>query len=214
MRITYMAAAASAVLFAAGCAHEQQQAHYDDSVSPSYGLGNASRQGDNNPASPSSVGNYSASENMSRSDNTLVSEAREALLRNPEIAPIAPSIQISANNGTVILSGLVQSDAQAQQVESIVQNTRGVVTVNNQLRVFPRNASGNSGGSISSDSTNEFQGSESAGATAPTNGLENPMLSPTSFGSNSLPRIYHDEGSSMDNSSSNAVNPEGNGRMP
>src|ERR1700722_20055122 len=132
MKITFMVATASALLLAVGCAHEQQQARYDDSITPGYGLGNANRQGDNNAntTSSSSFDNYSAIKGMSRSDNTIVSEAREALRRNPEIAPVAPGIQISANNGTVVLSGLVQSDAQAQQVESIVQNTRGVVTVN------------------------------------------------------------------------------------
>ena len=58
------------------------------------------------------------------------------LQRDPEIALIAPNIQIVANRGAVELDGTVQSDEQKRQVEDIAKNATGVVAVNNQLKII------------------------------------------------------------------------------
>jgi hypothetical protein len=118
MKIIHTVAIASAVVLAAGCAHETHQAQYDESISPHANSANAEN-----------------SDAASVSDGTLVSQLRQSLQRDAEIAPIVPNIQITANDGTVVLSGSVQSEEQKRQIESIVHGEAGVVSVNNQLQV-------------------------------------------------------------------------------
>ncbi len=47
-----------------------------------------------------------------------------------------PNLQIHANNGSVTLSGPVRNERDRQMVETLVRNTPGVVTVNDQLQVL------------------------------------------------------------------------------
>src|SRR5207249_6686201 len=51
------------------------------------------------------------------------------------LAPLVPNLQISFQNGTVVLAGNVPSEQEKQKIETIVKSTTGVVNVNNQLQV-------------------------------------------------------------------------------
>ena len=66
-------------------------------------------------------------------DQTLERRVRADLNSNPDLAAVAPNILISAQNGTVTLSGSVPSEKARQQVDAIVRNTSGVAVVNDQL---------------------------------------------------------------------------------
>jgi osmotically-inducible protein OsmY len=201
MKITQTIGLASAMLLAAGCAHDEHSAQYGETVSPSYGYSSSGRteyNTQNNISSPSTSSTYSGSAGasgsystsnegnysggisqggQSQSDNTIVAQVRESLQRDPEIAFVVPNIQITANNGAIILSGSVQSEEQKRQILSKVQQVTGVVTVNNQLNITP----GPSGG-------------QGAGAMNPT----------SNSGSE---RLYKDAGNGKDNSTNNALNP-------
>ena len=121
------------------------------------------------------------------SDNAIVAQVRESLRRDPEIALIVPNLQITANNGAIILNGHVQSEEQKRQIFSKVQGITGVVAVNNQLNVI----AGSNG-----------QNSNEQNATA-----QNPngsQLSPTGNSTGSQP-IYKDA-NGQDTSTNNALN--------
>lgn len=97
---------------------------------------------------------------------------------------MVPNIQITANNGAVMLSGTIQSEEQKRQIGDIAQQSTGVVAVNNQLQVIAIPAANGVGA--------EKQGS-------------NPLLNPTSTGGENAPKLYQDAGSGVGNSSSNAL---------
>jgi len=231
MKITPTIAMASALLLAAGCAHEHH-AQYDESISPyaSDGTPRFTPYGGSYSPGGTTTGT-SASQPESRSDDTIVSQVRESLQRDPEIAPIVPNIQISANNGTVELNGTVQSQAQKRQIENIVATASGVVVVDDRLHVSSTGQSG-----MGQGTPNENQSSQESGATAPsgasgesgtlnptststnsptqiyqnsTNGVSAPggTLNPTSNDTNSAPRLYQEPGNGTVNSSTNALSP-------
>jgi hypothetical protein len=181
MKITQTITMASALLLAAGCAHEERSVRTDESASPSYGYSYAgskySGRGTYSGTPTTENGAFSSNASASQSDNTIVAQVREDLRRDPEIAVIVPNIQISANNGAIILSGSVQSEQQKRQILSRVQKVTGVVTVNNQLTVI-------------------------SGA----NGQQNPQLNPTGANSGN-DRLYKDAANGADHSTNNALNP-------
>lgn len=202
----------SALLLAAGCAHEERHADYGttegqtstsyNSQSTYYGGQTGTTQNDNdrNTSSGASVGaagTYSAN-GGSDSDNTIVTQVRQSLEQDPEIAAIVPSIQITAQNGTIVLSGNCQSDEQKRQIEALVQKSTGVVTVNNQLTV---NASGGTSNTENSNRTNPNTGNATTG--------NSQQLNPTGNTSGNSQRLYKDA-NSADNSTNNALNPTSN----
>lgn len=179
---------AAGLLMAAGCADNQETAHYDPSISPVYSAGRMSDFNGPHAAVSSPVMSAAASasgKSATQSDNAIVASVRESLRRNAEIAPIVSNVQISANNGAVLLNGSVQSEEQKRQIEAIAQQATGVVAINNQLQVF------------SSPSPRE---------TDTGNQPVNPLLNPTSVGGNNPPAIYQNTGRGAQNSNSNAVN--------
>lgn len=222
MKIARKIALASALILAAGCAHEQHQAQYDESVTPN---ANGSAQYNNNQSS--SYQNNNTARAGSESDNALAAQVRQSLQQDPKIAPLVSNIQISADRGTVTLSGSVQSREQKRQIENIVAGAAGVEVVDDQLRVSgamnPTSRS-NAGSSIySNGKMNEPEGNQPASPTA--NGGDNSVnnaapsdvnnsknnegspLNPTSNSTNSSPRIYHDAAGSMNAATNNALSP-------
>ena len=159
MTQTITVAASALSLFLAGCAHEEHHAQYDESISP-YGAAGGTVEYNNSTTSSSSSrsgtygGNYStqggasvssgasAGGTMSESDNQIVTDVRESFLRDPEIAPIVPNLQIVANNGTIILSGSVQSEEQKRQIEALCRRSGKVVSINNQLNISTTSSTG------------------------------------------------------------------------
>jgi hypothetical protein len=187
MRVSYTLVMASALLLA-GCAREQHNAQYDESISPAYSAGRMTEyDNDHNTAVSSPVvpsATVAAGKSPAQSDNAIVASVRELLRRNAEVAPIVPNIQISANNGAIILSGTVQSAEQKRQIEAIAQQATGVVAVNNQLDII---------------STPQQTGME--------NQVSNPLLNPTSTGTNNPPVLYQNAAGGAENSNTNALTP-------
>jgi osmotically-inducible protein OsmY len=233
MKISYTITMASALLLAAGCAHDERTVRTDET---GYSSGHISEYNtENHYSSPSIGGSYSADGSYSSarggsysarpdgnysgtvgadgtytpyansdstaatsayaggagaSDETIVSEVRESLRQDPEIALIMPNIQISAHDGAIILSGPVQSEEQKRQIFSRVQGISGVVTVNNQLNVTV-------GGSNAQNSKTQDPNA--------------PQLNPT--GSSDSDHLYRDA-NKPDNSSNNALNSTGSQSAP
>ena len=236
MRITQTIAIASALLLAAGCAHEEHHAQYDESISPYASDGTPRYEPYGGSYSPGgTTTGSSATQPASRSDNTIVSEVRQSLQQDPEIGPIVPNIQITANNGTVELNGTVQSQAQKRQIQSIVVNVTGVVVVDDHLKVSSTGQSGTTeeGGTMGqttqpgnpelNPNTATSGQSGEGGTLNPTSTSNNSptqiyqdstnsvsggeTLNPTSNSTNSAPRLYQEPGNATENSSSNALAP-------
>jgi len=90
----------------------------------------------------------------SASDSAAVSRIQRTF-RTSELAGIAPNINVSAQNGTVTLTGFVSSEHERQMAETLARSAGGVLNVNNELdvvgsptgRIAPVNpASGSSAG--------------------------------------------------------------------
>ena len=131
----------------------------------------------NTPVNSSVSAVYSSSGGP-ESENALVAQVRESLRQDPEIAAVAPNIQVGAYQGAIVLNGSCQSEEQKRRILARVQKVVGVVTVNNQLTVMA--------GPNREDS----------------NG--NP-LTPTGNRSYS-PRLYQDAADGQDVSTNNALN--------
>jgi len=202
MKMTHAVTMASTLLLAAGCAHEQRhEAQYDQSIAPGFATGQVSEP-NRDVSSTSTTTTYSTSVNGgaavsgdigaggSQSDNAIVAQVRESFQRDPEIALIVPNIQISANNGAIILNGSVQSDEQSRQIESMAKHTSGVVAVNNQLKVISgqrpagmensNNSQLNLTGNSDADASQHLYKESGQDADSSTNSVLNPTSLPDS----------------------------------
>jgi len=70
---------------------------------------------------------------MVDTDKTLERRLRSELDSHPNLASISPNVLISAQNGTVTLSGVVPNPQKRQEIDAIVRDTSGVVAVKDQL---------------------------------------------------------------------------------
>jgi osmotically-inducible protein OsmY len=118
----------SALVLVAGCSRHEQ-AHYTD-----YGTAYSSTPTYQQPTTTTSSASTSP-QSTNDTDRTLVSQVQQSLRQDNTLAPLMPGIQVSAQNGSVTLSGNVSSEQEKQRIESMVKSTSGVVSVNNQLQV-------------------------------------------------------------------------------
>jgi osmotically-inducible protein OsmY len=72
---------------------------------------------------------------ISPADSALAAQVRQAINSDPNLISIAPDIHVTADKGTVTLSGSVPNEDQKVRIESLAKGTSGVVTVNNQLQI-------------------------------------------------------------------------------
>ena len=68
-------------------------------------------------------------------DQTLERRLHFELNSHPGVANAASNVLISAQNGTVTLSGAVPNENVRREIDAIVRNTDGVAVVNDQLVV-------------------------------------------------------------------------------
>jgi hypothetical protein len=218
MKITQTIALASAAILVAGCAHEKHEAQYDESIAP-----HATQSSQDNSGQYNTYRNSSTVSTASKSDDALVAEVRQSLQQDPQIAPLLSGIQITADKGMVVLSGSVQSAEQKRQIESIVAGASGVDIVDDQLHVSGSAMSptsrpdagshiySNAGGKASNQPANPTVngGDNSVTPSDADNGKNNDgrLLNPTSDDTNGAPRIYHDSGSNMNDSTNSALSP-------
>lgn len=187
MKITQAITILSAVVLAAGCAHEEHHAQYDESISPYASDGTPRYRNNNDTVSlngpgtvtvvggsysspggkiigPTAVGGSTSGSASGESDDAIVTSARESLERDPEIASIVPKLQITSYNGIVDVSGPVQSEAQKRQIDSLIRKVGGVSSVNNQLKVSSNGEQGENRTGMGGSEGTANQGTESGGA--------------------------------------------------
>ena len=68
-------------------------------------------------------------------DRALADLVRSQFNRYGDLGRLAPNVNVTARNGMVTLTGDVPSDQDRRMVVAMVENTPGVVTLNDQLRV-------------------------------------------------------------------------------
>lgn len=68
-------------------------------------------------------------------DVQLINRVRQALLNNHNID--ARAIQVTSDNGTVTLIGLVRNDAARNEAENTAKNVEGVSSIDNKLNTQP-----------------------------------------------------------------------------
>jgi osmotically-inducible protein OsmY len=145
-----------AALVISGCAtHEKRTAHvsrtdttynsptYDRVLSESRTYSPASEdiaasisQRDKSSSTTVSAGaTADATASVSDSDRSLETKVREALTTDSSFGSAAPNVQVKVEGGKVVLSGNVESEQQKQMAATIVQNTTGVVSVDNRLSI-------------------------------------------------------------------------------
>jgi hypothetical protein len=76
---------------------------------------------------------------QTQQDQQLMVQVRQALTRGATVAD-AQNVQVSVQNGAVILSGTVPSEAERQEMEQQARQVQGVQSVNNQLQVLGQEA--------------------------------------------------------------------------
>jgi len=128
-------------------------------------------------------------------DNGVVQQVQQQLTQDPSLAALVPNLQISFQNGTMILAGNVPSEQEKTKIETIVKSTTGVINVNNQLQVSSQSqlnlpgASENKqaiGGTSDQSTTTQSAGNQLS--QPETTESENPAvpLSPSPIGQQSL----------------------------
>jgi osmotically-inducible protein OsmY len=149
MKIANRLIVASSLLIAAGCAHHDRQANTNE-YSPTYGaVGTSGTGAYSSPtdrySSADRSGRYSSPNQTdsstsfnSQTDSTLTSQVQQSIKNDTSLAGFSSGIMVNAQNGTITLTGSVPSEQDKQKVESMVKNTTGVVSVNNQLQVSLR----------------------------------------------------------------------------
>lgn len=148
----------------------------------------------NTPADSSLAGAAYSTSGGSDSDNNLVAQVRESLRQNPEMALIAPNIQVSAHNGAIILNGSCQSEGQKRQILAKVQTVAGVVAVNNQLNVMAGPSGENQNDLIPTGNSSERLYKDAANGQDPsTNNVLNSTSRP-----NGETQIYQQSGTNID----------------
>ena len=141
----------------------------------------------------------------SSSDQTVVTQIRQALSENPNLTEVLPNIQVSGTGGEIVLTGTVPSEQQKQAVETLVKSTPGVVSVKNQLEaaLSPTSEKERSARIYSNGTSQAESPLPAAEQTSLTEGIDEASLSasdrtqdstqalpPTSDRPNEEPRLY------------------------
>jgi hyperosmotically inducible protein len=92
------------------------------------------RQGETSDLRGGEPGGLSA-EATRPEDLQLAESVRQAITADPSLSPSARSVEISSDEGVVVLRGEVQSQDEKDRLESIAQQVAGVQKVENELEV-------------------------------------------------------------------------------
>ncbi len=114
MKIEVVAGLLASVLLMAGCAYHRPPVVY---------------------TTPGGQVISAAPDPRTAADRALETSLRAELNRYGDLAAVNHDMLISANNGTVTLTGPVRSERDRQMIDSLVRNTPGVSSVNDQLQV-------------------------------------------------------------------------------
>ncbi len=148
MKIANRLIVVSSLLLAAGCAHHDRQTNTGYSSTTYGAVGSSDRTGRYSSPSDTTTdtsGSFNSQSQRSTSsggrvegDASLTTQVQQSLKNDSSLASISSGIMVNAQNGTVTLTGNVPSEQDKQKIESMVKNTSGVVSVNNQIQVSLR----------------------------------------------------------------------------
>jgi len=101
----------------------------------------------------------STSGGLSQSDQQLISQVQQAINNDSSLLPLSSSVQITAQGGTVTLSGSVPTEQDKQKIEAAAKNAGTSVNINNQLQVSNQSSSPTAGdqSSVPPSSTGQSQ---------------------------------------------------------
>ncbi|HSU54504.1 MAG TPA: BON domain-containing protein [Candidatus Dormibacteraeota bacterium] len=128
------------LLLAAGCAYHDKRATYTTdpygntviSSSPGYtGYTNSSAYYDSN----SYYHNNTTTAAQARSDSVLEGQVREQLGNYGRLGTAAQNVRINCQNGQATLSGSVPTRQERDMIDTVVRNTPGILSVNDQMQI-------------------------------------------------------------------------------
>lgn len=71
----------------------------------------------------------------SKADVNITAHIRKAVYKNKALSVNAHNVKIITRNGMVTLRGPVETEAEKMKLQQVVQHTKGVVQVDNQLEI-------------------------------------------------------------------------------
>lgn len=77
----------------------------------------------------------SQTQSNSSKDVGLLGEVRRAVVDDDSLSVTAKNVKIMVENGVVMLRGPVESEAEKEKIDSLVQGVKGVTKVDNQLDI-------------------------------------------------------------------------------
>ncbi|MDB6122936.1 MAG: Transport-associated protein [Pedosphaera sp.] len=72
---------------------------------------------------------------VSEADRALILRIRQNMMSDSSLAVVAPNVKVLVNNGKVTLQGSVKTQEEKQNLETSVQKTSGVASVDDQIEV-------------------------------------------------------------------------------
>src|SRR2546427_6801291 len=142
MKTAYKLTIVSSLLLVAGCSawherHAKNEQTYEPYSSASTS-GSSFQPGATQSTTSGTAGAAAQTQTFAQGgggETEFVTQVQKQLTQDPALAPLVPNLQISFQNGTVVLAGNVPSEQEKQKIETIAKRTTGVVNVSNQLQV-------------------------------------------------------------------------------
>src|SRR5438270_1257369 len=130
MKTAYKLTIVSSLLLVAGCSawhekHAKNEQTYEPYSSASTSTSGSSFQPSANQSTTSSTSTGAAGQTQTFSQGAggqteVVTQVQKQLTQDQSLAPLVPNLQISFQNGTVVLAGNVPSEQEKTKIETIV----------------------------------------------------------------------------------------------
>src|SRR5882724_471035 len=135
MRIECTLAVVGTLFLAAGCADTQPQTPYGEPIHGGQAMSSSIYGTESTYPVTTATVDPPYSVQGGDFDRDVAERVRRELNRHDDLAAVTPTIQITAQNGAVILAGSVPTETQRHRIHSIARNTAGVLAVNDQLQI-------------------------------------------------------------------------------
>src|SRR5437588_11499940 len=125
----------SSLLLVAGCSawhekHAKNEQAFEPYSSASTSTSGSSFQPSATQSTTSGASTAAAAQTQTQSfsqggagQTEVVTQVQKQLTQDPSLAPLVPNLQISFQNGTVVLAGNVPSEQEKSKIETIVKST-------------------------------------------------------------------------------------------
>ena len=189
MKIVHKLTMVSSLLLIAGCSSWRDRHAQNDNYrysSANYGAyGNAG--GSSTSGSTASSGSFESSSRSFQPETSSGTSSQTGTQSSGDTTPLVPGLQITAQNGTLTISGTVSSEQEKQNIETIAKSAAGVASVNNQLQVSNQsqlNQPGTTenksaiGGTSDQSTTSQSSGNQSSQETSPASSPQSSNFAP------------------------------------